>query len=260
MIDINNKPKRTLCLGDVHGGHKALIQVLERSNFNYEEDLLIQLGDVVDGYSESYEVVEELLKIQNKCKFKPIFLLGNHDEWMLQYINNNQHGSNWHQGGEATRQSYIDNIGDLNIPESHQKFFKTLRKYYKDENNNIFVHGGFNRHFLLTEQTIPYIYYWDRDLWMQALSSKNLQDIEEEMLPLNRKVVKLNIKEPCKEIFIGHTTTLMWKTDSYMKACNIYNLDCGAGYNGRLCLLDIDTKEAFYSDNLRELYPNESGR
>jgi len=248
---------RTLVCGDIHGGYLALKQVIERAKIT-KEDKLIFLGDYVDGYSQSYEVIEELMRlsVNHEC----VFILGNHDEWMLHYINNGQHGSNWHQGAEATRQSYIDNIGDLNIPESHQKFFKNLRKYYKDEDNNIFVHGGFNRHFLLTEQTIPYIYYWDRDLWMQALSSKNLQDIEDDMLPLNRKVVKFNIKEPCKDIFIGHTTTLMWKTDSYMKACNIYNLDCGAGYNGRLCLLDVDSKEAFYSDNLRELYPNEAGR
>ena len=36
-MDINsklNKKGRTLCLGDSHGGYKALLQVLERCNFD----------------------------------------------------------------------------------------------------------------------------------------------------------------------------------------------------------------------------------
>lgn len=248
---------RTLVCGDIHGGYLALKQVIERAKVT-KEDTLVFLGDYVDGYSQSYEVVEELMRLNNTNKC--IFILGNHDEWMLQLLQHGQHGSNWHQGAEATKQSYIDNVGDLNLPESHKNFFYSLINYYKDENNNIFVHGGFNRHFLLNEQTVPYIYYWDRDLWMQALSSKNLKDIEDDVLPLNRKVVKFNIKEPCKEIFIGHTTTLMWKIDKPMNASNVWNLDTGCGFNGKLSLMDVDTKEVFQSDNLRELYPNESGR
>ena len=61
-------------LGDIHGNFKALKQVLKRSKFDYEKDELIIIGDVVDGYSCSFEVVEELLKIKNK-----VFILGNHD-------------------------------------------------------------------------------------------------------------------------------------------------------------------------------------
>ena len=44
-----DKPKRTLCVGDIHGGYKSLLQVLQRCNFNPEEDQLICLGDYVDG-------------------------------------------------------------------------------------------------------------------------------------------------------------------------------------------------------------------
>lgn len=55
---------RTFAMGDIHGAHKALVQCLERCNFNNEIDTLIQLGDVADGWSETYECVEELLKIK----------------------------------------------------------------------------------------------------------------------------------------------------------------------------------------------------
>jgi predicted phosphodiesterase len=62
------------CIGDLHGNHKGLLQCLERSGFDNDVDTLISLGDVVDGHCESFEVVEELLKIKNLIAIK-----GNHD-------------------------------------------------------------------------------------------------------------------------------------------------------------------------------------
>ena len=39
---------RRLVVGDIHGGYKALMQVLERANFD-QNDMLITLGDLCDG-------------------------------------------------------------------------------------------------------------------------------------------------------------------------------------------------------------------
>ena len=36
-------------MGDIHGNYRGLLQCLEKSNFDYDNDKLIQLGDVVDG-------------------------------------------------------------------------------------------------------------------------------------------------------------------------------------------------------------------
>ena len=52
-------------MGDSHGAYKAFLQVMERSGFDYENDRLICLGDVSDGWPEVPELVEELLKIKN---------------------------------------------------------------------------------------------------------------------------------------------------------------------------------------------------
>ena len=52
-------------IAEIHGNYNALIQVLKKAKFNYDKDKLIVVGDVCDGYNESYEVVEELLKIKN---------------------------------------------------------------------------------------------------------------------------------------------------------------------------------------------------
>ena len=48
---------RTLVIGDLHGGLKGLHQVLERAKVT-KDDHLIFLGDYVDGWSESYELLK----------------------------------------------------------------------------------------------------------------------------------------------------------------------------------------------------------
>src|SRR5260221_8811191 len=95
------------------------------------------------------------------------------------------------------------------------QFFHRQHLYYIDEWNNCYVHGGFDRHQVFKGQR-PEVYYWDRDLWSAALS----YNAYERHQPGNkfRMITEFN------EIFIGHTSTVNWKTDKPMKAANIYNL------------------------------------
>lgn len=260
---------KVFVMGDIHGAYKALLQCFERSGFDYENDTLIQVGDVADGWSEVYECVEELLKVKNLIALK-----GNHDDWFNDFIVHGIHPVSWSQGGFGTAISYLRQIDkeDLiqpkmtgfvtalnpdDIPPTHQRFFRNQHLYYIDDKNRCFVHGGFNRHMKFRGQ-LAYTYYWDRDLWFSALSfnatEKSLVMKDDEFGG------KFKMKDKFLEVFIGHTDTNNWKTDSYMKAANIYNLDCGAGWSGRLCMMNVDTKEAFYSDNVQKLYPNEKGR
>jgi serine/threonine protein phosphatase 1 len=88
---------RTLAIGDIHGAYLALVQCLERSHFDCENDVLIQLGDVVDGYPQSYECIEELLKIKYLIAIK-----GNHDDWFAEFINTDFHPYFWNYGGKGT--------------------------------------------------------------------------------------------------------------------------------------------------------------
>lgn len=233
---------RTFAIGDIHGSYKGLLQCLERSGFNKETDTLIPLGDICDGWSETYECVEELLTIPNRIDIR-----GNHDQWFYEFMRTSIHGSQWQQGANATRESYMKNC-DLIIPDSHQAFFGKQLNYHIDEQNRCFVHGGFNRHLPIDKQLFPYIYYWDRDLWYAALSCK---DIDESRFKIHNKF---------KEIFIGHTTTGIWGTDKPMYACNIWNLDTGGGFEGKITIMDIDTHEYWQSDLCKELYSNEKGR
>lgn len=254
---------RTFAMGDIHGAHKALVQCLERCNFNNEIDTLIQLGDVADGWSETYECVEELLKIKNLIAIK-----GNHDDWTLTLMTTGVHPG-LPQGGRATLDSYLkrNEHSQLYFPESHIKFFQYQHLYYKDDDNKLFVHGGFNRHMLLKDHKDPFVFFWDRDLWHTALSYEAMNkglvyhgELEEDDSYKNKNVYNFKIKEILSEIFIGHTTTGLWSKSTPMQAGPIWNLDTGAGFEGVLTIMDVKTHEYWQSDRVKTLYPEEAGR
>lgn len=256
---------KTYVIADIHGANKALEQVLERSHFNKEEDTLITLGDYADGWSEVDKVVDTLLTVKNLIPIK-----GNHDEWFITWVNTGVHPAGWHQGGDGTLNAYCNRLGrtmwsddrdyitdldPLQIPAEHAKFWRGLHNYYFDkEKNRVFVHGGYSSPDGIGHDDEEN-YYWDRELWQIALSGAAMLRSSrtlEHRLPRRLR--------PHNEIFIGHTTTMMWDTDLPMPACNVWNLDTGAGFKGKLTIMDVDTKEYWQSDAVNELYINETGR
>jgi serine/threonine protein phosphatase 1 len=132
------------------------------------------------------------------------------------------------------------------IPESHREFFRAQKLYYIDEQNNCFVHAGFDRRRPFTGQELEQ-YIWDRELWNEALTwmvNKKIHHDDSDF----EMVTQFN------SIFIGHTPTLNWKFDKPMKAANIYNLDTGAGHFGRLTIMEVETKKYWQSDLVESLY------
>lgn len=259
---------RTFVMGDIHGCYEGLKQCLARSGFNYDEDTLIQLGDIVDGWSDVHWCVEELSKIRNL-----ILVKGNHDDWFHQFLKYGVHPNDWRDGGDGTLNSYLKLRGEdpayydtttdrwmgklvsEDIPTLHQNLFKSQHDYYKDEKKRLFIHGGFNRHYHLAEQP-RHVFWWDRDLWRMALAYK--EDVGLEDMP---KPGPFTIKEDVSEVFLGHTATTYWSTDKPMCGQGrIWNLDTGAGWGGKLTIMDVDTKEFWQSDPAPQLYPDELGR
>lgn len=224
-------------IGDIHGRIEALKEVLEKSRFDYENDKLILLGDVVDGGYNTYEVVEELLKIKN-C----VLCLGNHDEWFMNHLASGWLEEVWvQQGGANTLRSYgakvkeADYITDrsfldtreLLIPVTHQDFFNR-GKFYYIENDMLFVHGGIDPYKDIIEQTKD-ILLWDRNLINYA---------------------KNNYVQTWNKVFIGHTTTQNIGPDYDTKPVKFNNLWCcdtGCGWTGKLTIMNIDTEEYWQS-------------
>ena len=87
---------RTLVIGDIHGSYKALQQILERAAVTVN-DRLIFLGDYVDGWGQSPEVIDFLIafKTSHNC----IFMRGNHDDLLLRWLKTGQYTEEWFTHG-----------------------------------------------------------------------------------------------------------------------------------------------------------------
>ena len=238
-------------IGDIHGGLKALLQVLKKINCD-ENYTLIFLGDYVDGWSESPAVLDFLIELQKKQPC--VFIRGNHDELLLDWLlgnNENIDEKLWFQhGGEATVLSY-QNI-NAETKEKHIQFLQSLQDYYLDDKNRLFIHAGFTNMKGVEHEFFKPLFYWDRTLWETALAIDNQLSKDAITYPLRLKIYN--------EIFIGHTpVTKIDETIPVNKAC-IWNVDTGAAFKGKLTIMDVDTKEFWQSDSLPELYPTEKGR
>ena len=238
-------------IGDIHGGLKALLQVLKKINCD-ENDTLIFLGDYVDGWSESPAVLDFLIELQKKQPC--IFIRGNHDELLLDWLLGNNEKIDeklWFQhGGEATVLSY-QNI-NAETKEKHIQFLQSLQDYYLDDKNRLFIHAGFTNMKGVEHEFFKPLFYWDRTLWETALAIDNQLSKDAITYPLRLKIYN--------EIFIGHTpVTKIDETIPVNKAC-VWNVDTGAAFKGKLTIMDVDSKEFWQSDSLPDLYPNEKGR
>ncbi len=239
---------KTFTIGDIHGNYAGLKQCIEKSNIDKDKDTLIVLGDVVDGWNEVPECVEELLTFKNL-----IGIIGNHDFWFMEWAKTRHVDLMWFkQGGQATLESYKE---DDELTDRHMKeYFSKLHYYYIDiDRNYAFMHGGYDWHMPLSANNKNDI-MWDRHMVETAQTWKFEKH--------NAQGGLLKFPEFDK-IFVGHTTT-QWKSDRrYTPStkpaflANLINMDTGAGWDGKLTLMDIDILEYWQSDLCSELYPNQ---
>ena len=239
---------KTYVIGDVHGALRALRQVIERVGPR-REDRLIFLGDYVDGWSQSREVIEYLLLLATE--YDCIFIKGNHDAWCEEWLNGWGPSRDWlFHGGEATVSSYAG-ITTAEV-ERHLDFFYRMLPYYEDGDGRLFIHAGFaSMHGPGAEHYVSN-YFWDRTLWETALA-------------VDDRIPKDSIFYPKRllvydEVFIGHTPTTNYGFDVPMHRCNVWNVDTGAAFTGKVTAMDIASKKYIQSDIVQKLYPGEKGR
>lgn len=246
---------RTFCIGDIHGAYLALKNLLDQVNFDFNDDKLIVLGDVCDGWSQTPEAIELLMKIKNL-----VYIQGNHDEWTVKFLNSpmpkfmdssyDSYRAWFHHGGKATLDAY-ERCPELIV--KHTEFLANSPVFYIDENNNLFVHAGFqpgcvnDDGSLKTGEFYKDVYLWDRDFWNAMYAGKNLA-------------------KNFNKVYIGHTPTLNYPNNigEHLKPIirkNVINMDTGSAFTGKLSMMNIDTGELFQSEKRSmEYYPYEFGR
>ena len=162
-------------IGDIHGCLKQLVSLQDKI-FNYpeykkENDVIIYLGDYIDRGPNSKEIIQNMVRIQ-KENIKSIFLMGNHEQVMIDFIFNKVNNLKYWiaLGADKTFKSYnlglaefikdgfesnkIEKLRTLFIermPEEHQYFIKNLRLFYSI-GKYLFVHAGINPEKVLKNQ------------------------------------------------------------------------------------------------------------
>ncbi len=241
--------QKTYVIGDIHGALKALKQVIARAPLQ-KGDTIIFLGDYVDGWSESGQVIDYLMQLRSQ--YHCVFIRGNHDMLLLDYLLEGIVPAQWLlHGGKATVECYKKHYFD---EKKHVEFIEQLKNYFIDDQGRLFIHAGFTAMQGPEKEQQESTYYWDRTLWETALAFNANSDIQRDSPYYPARFKLFN------EIFVGHSSVLKFNTDEPMHLLNLWNLDTGAAYTGRLTIMDIDTKAIWQSDPVWELYPKEIGR
>lgn len=239
---------RTFAIGDIHGGLKALIQLLNILELK-DEDKLIFMGDYVDGWSESAQVIQFLIELSEK--FDCIFIKGNHDVWAEEWLRSGEVNPTWYMhGGKETIESYEGFTTEQK--NEHLLFFGNFKMYHIDTENRLFLHAGFTSMHGVEKEVFQTTLYFDRTLWEMALTMDKRIAKNSELYP--KRLTHYN------EIYIGHTPTINYGQYEPMNAINVWNIDTGAAFFGKLSAVNIDTKEVFQSEVVKDLYPDEKGR
>jgi serine/threonine protein phosphatase 1 len=140
-----SEPPATYVIGDIHGCLKPLEQLVKKIAPR-ATDRLIFVGDYIDRGPESRQVVDFLLRLP----YRAVFLLGNHEYMLMQYLDGEGEEVYMMNGGDATLQSYG---GRDRIPASHLAFFRSLKTFH-EEAEFIVVHAGIRPQIAMERQRL----------------------------------------------------------------------------------------------------------
>ena len=153
---------RLYCIGDIHGrldllqeAHQKIVN--DAADFNGAK-ILVYLGDYIDRGMHSRQVIDCLLE-NNFPDFEKVFLLGNHEQVLMQFLwgNDNAIAHEWFRfGGLSTLISYGVKLQGIpvskelaglrtqlleKLPAAHSDFLGRLVLNYETD-GYFFVHAG----------------------------------------------------------------------------------------------------------------------
>ena len=154
MVSMVEQKENIYAVGDIHGCFDKLHKLIRKIDINPQKDQLIFIGDYIDRGAQTYEVIDYLLELKERFN-RIVFLKGNHEEMLLQYIGGKDRLTYMVNGGQQTLESYINHHRSGSpspFPPEHRFFFKSLRLYFETP-DYIFVHAGLKAKIPLTRQS-----------------------------------------------------------------------------------------------------------
>lgn len=158
-----NTPKRLLAIGDIHGCLAQLQNLLARVAPT-RNDQVVFLGDYVDRGPDSAGVVDKLIDFRQQLP-QTVFLRGNHEQMMLDFLAGRNTALFLMNGGDATIASYrARHLWP--IPAAHADFLRKLKDRHETD-RFIFVHAGLRPGVPLPEQQTDDL-LWIRQDFLQS--------------------------------------------------------------------------------------------
>ena len=144
-----NPKQRVLLVSDIHGEPEKLMMRLREAQFNFEKDICISLGDLIDKGRNSLGA----LRLTKKKWMR--FVLGNHEEAALTYFDSQcpWAGKDWQEQG-----------GDwyFNLKEQEKTEAATLLSELRASSSRVLEILMFNKRFIGTHADLA-IDDWDFD-------------------------------------------------------------------------------------------------
>lgn len=174
-------------VGDIHGelalldNLHAMIATDARTR-NANRKVVVYLGDYIDRGADSAGVIDRLAGTPLPG-FEQVFLMGNHEEFLLQFLEIADSMAGWFQnGGLQTLESYDVDLRDhggwmtdphtlrdeldSKLPDAHRRFLEALELYHV-EGDYLFVHAGIRPGRGLEDQTRDDL-LWIRDRFLES--------------------------------------------------------------------------------------------
>jgi serine/threonine protein phosphatase 1 len=180
---------RVYCIGDIHGRadllaalHRGIKADAAQNPGGIDRNIAVYVGDYVDRGMQSKEVIDHILS-DPLPGFEKVYLKGNHDDSLLQFLRDAESGPMWFSfGGDATVLSYgvrmspskvgRDRFEDMrkqleaNLPPSHLEFLQALQLVWEC-GDYLFVHAGFKPGVPIQQQK-PEDMLWIRDEFLES--------------------------------------------------------------------------------------------
>jgi serine/threonine protein phosphatase 1 len=171
-------------IGDVHGRADLLDRLLDRLEADAPRSgpppVVIFMGDYIDRGPESKRVLD-LLASGRPFGFKRRFVMGNHEQMLMRFVNDPIGNRGWLAlGGLPTLNSYGVRLPSMNaraaelrytaaalvdrIPETHKALLRGLERFI-ELGSYLFVHAGIDPGKALTEQSDSDL-FWIRERFL----------------------------------------------------------------------------------------------
>jgi hypothetical protein len=164
--------KAIYVVSEIHGNMKSLEVILNRilplRKFINQEDIVIFMGDYIDGEENGAEVLDALINVKKEYGNRAVILKGNHENLLLgaTYGNDNDFSDWIARGGLSTIAGYVNrsecsvpttsvsrNRLTQLIPKEHIDFIRSMESYYLFD-NYIFFHGSFDPKKIIADNNI----------------------------------------------------------------------------------------------------------